>query len=165
MKFRTAYDPDRKIIPCSSGSRYRQTYIKRIYDGKEVLEDAGKEDVYDSIQKAAPGNIMEDLLRRARAGDSSAIPEPIDSYADISKAPRDLLEAHQILSDARSKYDSLPADLKSVFNNSYTDFLEASANGTVVKAIQAKNSNPGSAPLSSDEISKLRAMIGGKENG
>lgn len=164
MKFRSAYDTGSGQFASPSGSRYRQLYIKKIYDGKEILEDAGKEDVFDSIQKAAPGNILEDLLRRARAGDSAAIPEPIDSYADISKAPKDLLEAHQMLLDARSKYDNLPADVKSVFGNDYVSFLEASANGNAVKVIQAKQANPDAKPLSSDEISKLRAMLGGNGN-
>lgn len=163
MKFRSAYDC-KKSFSSPSGSRYRNQYVKKIYDGKEVLELSGKEDLFDTIQKAAPGNIIEDLLRRARAGDTSAIPEPVDSYADISKAPKDLLEAHQMLASARSKYDALPADLKAVFNNDYSSFLEASANGNVVKAIQAKNANPEAKPLTVDEISELRKMIGGTKN-
>lgn len=164
MKFRTAFERSTKPTPCPSGSRYRQMYVKKIYDGKAVLEKAGVEDVYDSIQKAAPGNLIEDLLRRARSGDNTAIPEPIESYADISHAPKDLLEAHQMLAAARSKYDALPADLKAVFNNDYTSFLEASANGKAVEAIQARNVSPENKPLSSDEITKLRAMIGGITN-
>lgn len=161
MKFRSAYDRSSKPVSCPRGSRYRQMYIKKIYDGKAVLEKAGVEDVYDSIQKAAPGNLIEDLLRRARSGDDTAIPEPIDSYVDITHAPKDLLEAHQMLAASRSKYDALPADLKAVFNNDYTTFLEASANGKAVEAIQARKSVSENQALTAAEISKLRAMIGG----
>lgn len=163
MKFRSAYSPCQSV-PCPSGSRYRQHYKKRIYDGKEVLEKAGVEDVFDSIQKAAPGNIIEDLLRRARNGDTSAIGEPVDSYVDLSHAPKDILEAHEMLSKARSSYDNLSADVKAVFDNDYSKFLEASVNGKAIEALNAKNINPEAKPFSLSEIAELRKLIGGNKD-
>lgn len=130
MKFRGAYDRERK--PSPSGSRYRQTYT-RGPDGS--LIEAGLEDVFDSIQKAGDGLALADLIRRAERGDQTAIPVPVDSFADFSGAPKDLLEAHMMLSDAQAKYDALPASVKSAFNNDFSTMLAAIGDGSIVSKL------------------------------
>ncbi len=139
MKFRAAYDRERK--PCPSGSRLRQTYTRGA-DGS--LVEAGVEDVFDSIQKAGEGLALADLIRRAERGDQTAIPTPVESFVDITGAPKDLLEAHMMLSDAKSKYDSLPASVKSVFNNDFPTMLAAIGDGSVVDKLSqlAKAASP-----------------------
>lgn len=165
MKFRTAYSP-RERFKSSSGSRLRKKYIKSYdKDGAYRLIEDGFEDVYDSIQKAANGVTLDALIRRAKAGDDSAIREPIDSYVDLSHVPKDLLEAHQMLIDAKDRYYSLPAELRSKFGNSFDEFLKASADGSAVKALLQPNKKADDVqPLSSDEITKLRQQIGGTSN-
>lgn len=130
MKFRTAYDRERKVSP--SGSRYRQTYTRGA-DGS--LQDAGVEDVFDSIQKAGEGLALADLIRRAERGDETAIPAPVDSFVDITGAPKDLLEAHMMLSEAKLKYDAMPASVKSVFNNDFSTMLAAIGDGSIVSKL------------------------------
>ena len=73
MKFRCAYDRERK--PCPSGSRLRQTYTRGA-DGS--LVESGVEDVFDSIQKAGDGLALADLIRRAERGDQTALPLPVE---------------------------------------------------------------------------------------
>lgn len=163
MKFRTAYDSTFHVAN-PSGSRYRQNYVKIVNpDGTSKLKDAGKEDVYDSIQKAALGMSIEDLIRRARNGDDTAIGDPVESFADLSHMPTDLLSAHQMLLDAKDKYLQLPAELRAKFGNSFDKFLQASADGSAIRTLQEskKSSDPGVQPLTADEISKIRASIGG----
>ena len=168
MKFRTAYS-EQVRFSSPSGSRFRKNYIKK---GSSLIEN-GVEDVYDSIQKAAPGNVIEDLIRRARAGDSDAIPLPIDSYADLTKMPKDLLEAHSMLEDAHSKFDALPVKLRAEYNNDFNAFIKASADGSLIdklkvnskKAAAKAADKPAAAPsLSAEEVSKLRSMLGGNNN-
>lgn len=163
MKFKTAYDKsDFQGSPV--GSRFRKQYVS---DGTDIKE-CGVEDVYDSIQKAANGRLVEDLLRRASSGDPSAIPPVVDSYTDLSKAPSDILEAHQMLKDSRASFDRLPADVKSKFNNSFDTFLKASLDGSAVSiltstpAVEAPSNV--AASLSSDELSKIRSIINGGNN-
>lgn len=164
MKFRTAYDRER--CSCPSGSRYRKLYTKiRTSEGASQLMESGVEDVYDSIQKAADGRTIEDLVRRARAGDSSAIPAPVDSYPDLSHAPKDMLEAHQMLASAREKYLSLPTQLRGKFGNSFEKFLESVGNGTVFDVARgASGTKSISSQLSDEELEKVRAIIGGNNN-
>lgn len=163
MKFRTPFtfrDFARESSPV--GSRYQKTYIlDSSSEGAELIE-TGTVDIYDSIQKAANGLKIEDLIRRARAGDSSAIGNPVATGdLDLTGMPSDLLDAHKMLSSARDKFDSLSADKKALFNNSFESFLSSAADGSLVSKLSA-NSPPSS--LTSDELVKIRSLIGGSDN-
>ena len=139
MKFRSLYS--RKSFPSPSGSRYRKNYVKSIEGGKSSLLENGFEDVYDSIQKAALGITIEDLIRRARNGDSTAIGQPIDSYMDLSNAPRDILEAHEMIKGMKNSFYGLPADVRAKYGNSFDSFLSAVNDGTVYDDLAAVNSS------------------------
>lgn len=165
MKFASAYNAERPYKPSPSGSRFFKKYIRAYNsDGVGELRENGVEDVYDSIQKAAQGITVDDLIRRAKSGDDSAILEPIDSYVDISGSPTDLLSAHAMLKSAHEKYDSLPAELRSQFGNNFEKFLKASADGSAA-ALVKKNSEASSVkPLSSQEVNEIRSLLGGNKN-
>ena len=165
MKFSSAYSHSERFFS-PSGSRFRQKYVKKILpDGSSKLVEDGVEDVYDSIQKAGIGLGIEDLIRRAKSGDTTAIREPIESYADLSKAPKDLLEAHSMLADAQNKYNSLPADLRAKFGNSFEKFLMASADGSAFRElVQPNKSSISVSPLTAEEITKFRESLGGSSN-
>lgn len=139
MKFRSLFS--RKSFPSPSGSRYRKSYVKSIEGGKSSLIENGVEDVYDSIQKAALGVTIEDLIRRARNGDTTAIGEPLDSYMDLSNAPKDLLEAHEMIKGMKNSFYGLPADVRAKYGNSFDSFLDAVNNGTVYGDLAAVNSS------------------------
>lgn len=161
MKFRTAYCKSEPYYS-QSGSRFRPKYCRK--DGE--LVQVGVEDVYDSIQKAANGRLVEDLLRRASAGDASAIPPPVDSFADVSKAPKDLLEAHSMLQGIKSEFSALDPDIRKKFDNNFDTFLKASLDGSAFQLLTAGAVDSTSAPipLSSDELSKIRSIIGGNSD-
>ena len=166
MKFRSSYS-EPILFESPSGSRYRKNYLKAYNDdGTSELIENGIEDVYDSIQKAAPGNVIEDLIRRAQSGDVTAIPAPIDSFVDIADMPTDLLSMHSKLMQCRAQYDSLPADVRSLFNNSYSDFLKSVGDGSLAEKLSqlSQNSGPQVSPLTADEIQKIRSTIGGSAN-
>ena len=165
MKFRTAYS-DSIRFNSPVGDRFRKKYQKASSeDGKYRLEEVGVEDVYDSIQKAAQGITVDDLIRRYKAGDLDAIPPVEDSYVDLTGAPRDMLEAHTMLSAAKLKYNALPASLREKFGNSFEDFLKASADGSVYSMLQVNsNSTSGASPLNDEELVKIRNIIGGNSD-
>lgn len=168
MKFRSAYsDSGRYYSP--SGDGFRKKYVKQKNpDGTSVLLEDGIENVYDSIQKAGLGLAIDDLIRRAKAGDTEAIPEVVDSYVDIRKAPKDLLEANKMLADARSKYESLPAELRSKYDNNFNTFLEAASSGEALKVASdlTKAKVKPKPTLTADEINALKAQLksGGKSS-
>lgn len=162
--FSSVVGEDRSGYVSPSGSRLRKQYQKSIEaDGTPTIIEAGVEDVYDSIQKAAQGITLDDLIRRAQAGDTSAIPDPVDSYVDLTHMPSDMLEAHTMLSAARIKYDALPAEIKSKFGNTFEAFLQASADGSVFSVLSA-SPTPSADALTAEEIAKIRSTIGGNDN-
>lgn len=109
MKFRSF--SNRPVRDCSpSGSPERQLYTRKIDSaGNKSLEKSGKENVFIAIQLAANGNLAKDLVARSLRGDESAIGST-DSliYADITGAPKSLLEAENRLLDARSFLNLFP---------------------------------------------------------
>lgn len=163
MKFRTAYSSS-EHQPSPAGSRYRKKYIKSFSDnGTPVLVQDGIEDVYDSIQKAAPGNVIEDLIRRAQSGDDSAIPQPVDSFVDLTGVPKDMLEANAMLSKAKESFLKLPPAIRSRYSNNFSTFMEAVQDGSFQKDMTQLNHKNAVAPLSADEIQKIRSSLGGEK--
>lgn len=159
MKFRTCFCIQKRFFS-SPGNRFRKNYIRQ---GSKLIEN-GIEDVYDSIQKAANGNCIEDLIRRARGGDSAAIPAPVDSYGDVSGMPTDLLGMHDILTRCHDSFNSLSAEVKKSFNNDFDFYLKSLSDGSFTKLLQPlKPSNPDVDMLSHEELQKIRSLIGGKE--
>lgn len=102
MKFRTAYS-EHVSIPSPSGSRYKKTYMRSSKEDRKLIE-TGVEDIYDTIQKAADGRTIADLIRRAERGDNTAIPPVVDSFVDLTHAPTSILEAHNMLADAKISF-------------------------------------------------------------
>lgn len=164
MNFRSAYDYREGVQPSPVGSRYRTSYQRKInLDGTSSLEECGREDVYDSIQKASNGRLLEDLIRRSSAGDPTAIKPMIDSFVDLAGAPTDLLDAHSKLTSARDSFFQLPASIREKFGNSFDAAVNAVADGSFVKALQPDpvKPDPKVQPLSAEEISKIRESLGG----
>lgn len=163
MKFRSAYTEHIRF-PSPNGSRYRTIYQKNPEDPGRLIE-VGVEDTYDTIQKAAVGHTMADIIGRLSAGDTSAVGPIVDtSDIDLTGAPKDMLEAHIMLNDAKAKYNQLPADLKSKFGNSFEQFLRAAADGSVYSVLQPNSSSVHQDNLSQDEVAKIREIIGGNNN-
>lgn len=162
MKFRTAYS-ERVVYVSPSGCRYRTNYIRGFdKEGNRILVENGKEDLFDTVQKAAPGNCIEDLLRRAESGDSSAISPVVDSFADLSNMPTDILSAHAMLQNAREKYRLLPKELRAQFGNSFEGLVKAVGDGTFSKAVTQPVASKSQDPsLTPEQIAQIKSIIGG----
>lgn len=166
MKFRSAYSaPERFVSP--NGSKFRTKYIR--LDVGQPLQENGVENVYDSIQKAADGITVGDLIRRAKAGDPLAIGEPLDSFADVTRLPKDFVEAHMMTLEYEAKFKSLPLKLRQEYDNNFSKFLAALNDGSLNEKLKlAKKSvvppQPVVPALSDDELTKVRSMLGGNSN-
>lgn len=139
MKFRCAYEKhDRFISPSGDGfeNQYRREYkpdIKRYQ-----LVCTGQTDAYKAIQIAAEGVDLKSLLARYINGDESALGVDVGSYADLTTAPKTLLEARLKLIDAEKKFESLPVDVRKEFNNNFNEFLSSVGSGDFSKMLNTK---------------------------
>lgn len=173
MKFRS-FSNRPAAVPCPAGKPVSKVF-KRVLDtaGNSDIVYAGEEAVYESIQLAARGTLTKDLISRSLAGDDSAIPTPIESFADITDAPGSLLEAQNHLISAREVYDKLPADVKSRYGNNFGSFLSAVSDGSYMKRereifdqaeLNKKNAEAAAkaaAPISDDVLNYIKSNIGG----
>ena len=137
MKFRTVFNHEcDKFFESPTGSRFRCLY-ERTYDPvskKKSIKKSGEEDTYRFIQECAKGNLVCDIIQRSIRGDSTAIGTVSeDMFADITQAPKSLLEAEQLLIKARSIYDSLPVDTKRASSNDFSVWLSSVNDGSFFK--------------------------------
>lgn len=123
--FRTMFssDTDKYISP--SGSKLLPEYALKVDEktGYEYVAPTGEyTNVYDRIQADYPSTDINLLMERFALGETEAIHVKEGFYADVTDMPKTYAELFQRAEDARRYFDELPADLKEMFNNSYTEF-------------------------------------------
>lgn len=116
-----------KIVKTCSGSPIRDIYEGQ-YNDNGLLEvvKIGEENIYDEIQSYAASCDLNNIISRFTAGDESVINAVESFYADLSKIPDNYPALLNKLTETRNFFDSLPADIKQKFNNSYEQFLASS---------------------------------------
>ena len=125
MKFKTQLSVDSGKYISESGSPLLAKYAMKIdkKSGYEYLAPTGEyENIYDRIQADYSSTDINVLMERFALGDTSAIDVKQGFYADVTKMPQTYAEMFQMGEDAKRYFQELPADLKEMFNNSYTEF-------------------------------------------
>lgn len=123
--FRTKYDNDTDKFKSESGSKLIAKYALKIdpKTGYEYLAPTGEFDnVYDRIQADYPSTDINILMERFALGETEAIHIKEGFYADVTGMPKTYAELFQRYEDSKKFFEELPADLKEMFNNSYTEF-------------------------------------------
>lgn len=140
MKFRSAFDRGSVLarsFSSSSGLPYRETF-ERVVDPvskKKFIKPSGKQPTYEIIQQNAKGNLISDIYARSLRGDSDAIGKVNDEmFADITRAPKSLMEAENMLIKARSIYDSLSIDDRNASGNDFNTWLSSVNDGSYFKS-------------------------------
>lgn len=111
---------------CNPGSPIAPVYQSR-YDekGDIVVEEVGKENLYDYIQSFKDSCDVNYLVKRYAAGDVDVLSRVQGVYADVTKMPKTLAESVQLQIDAERGFESLPADIKQKFDNNFVKFAAA----------------------------------------
>lgn len=168
MVFSKLFDyPQTKSAP--SGDKFRQKFRRQITPGGErkLVED-GHENVYEAIQLSAKGCSVQELLARFRNGDTSALGVDNSVYADLTNAPKNLIDAQNLLIKAQTVFSELPVDVRKHYNNNLSEFLSSVDSGefitSTISAAKAKaEAVAASKPLFTPEQEQhIKSMIGGK---
>lgn len=125
IKFRTSYAGDSKEFMSDPGSPYLDQYE---YDvdkkGVQQLVKIDKQkDVHAEIQADYPATDINLLMKRFALGDVSAINVKEGFYVDVTKMPKNLAELFDRNVECQQFFDALPAEVKAMFDNSYTEFF------------------------------------------
>lgn len=170
MRFRTEISCKERFC-CPSGSSTKIDYIRETKsDGTCFLKKTGTTNLKFLIQESSKGHLLCDLIKRARIGDTSAIPAVDPSaFGDCTNIPQDLMAAQNLQVKVNTLFDSLPADTRDKFGNNPYKFLKAVSDNSqdIVNCVAASESaKVASSKLSSEQIltNVINKIIGGKSN-
>lgn len=145
MKFATQFDK-RSFPPSCAGSRVKSTFAGH-YDekGRVVLEEIGKVNLYEEIQSHAQSVDIHTLLKRFTNGDPTALASRQGIYADVTEMPKTYAEFLNKMISLETGFNSLPADVKQKFGNSFEQFLAESSTESFIEKLGLKLDETGSA--------------------
>uniref|UniRef100_A0AAU8AZH7 Internal scaffolding protein n=1 Tax=Dulem virus 117 TaxID=3145594 RepID=A0AAU8AZH7_9VIRU len=104
--------------PTVSGSGIVQKWrLELAFDGHEEIVPDGEYDLYQQIQAHALSCDINWILTQFANGDEDALNRAMAFYADIVDVPSDINSMKNTVMDAERLFYSLPADIKSKFEN------------------------------------------------
>lgn len=126
MTFPTQYSK-RERVHAHLGSPVRTLYGGR-YDanGRVVLEEKGKENLYDYIQSFRDSVDLNVILARFANGDTDALSKAQGFYADVTDFPKTMADALNRINECEEMFKSLPLDVRQKFDCSFEQFLSQS---------------------------------------
>lgn len=138
MKFKTQYDARERTIS-NAGDPIHITYAGH-YDekGRVVLEESGRENIYDQIQSYAESCDIHVLMNRYLNGDVSALSKAQGQFLDVSDFPKTYAEMLNFVNDMEKSFMSLPAQVRSEFGNSFSEYLAASGSPDFMERLGVK---------------------------
>lgn len=92
-------------------------------DGRLILEQTGFKDTDLEISSYREQTDMAYIISRINAGDSSVLPDPNSLYADVTDLPNTPIGMVNFLDGLRRQFDSLPAETREKFDNSFSRFV------------------------------------------
>lgn len=142
MEFKTQYDARDRIFS-DPGSPEHITYAGH-YDekGRVVLEESGRENLYDYIQSYAESCDIHVLMKRYANGDVDALSQKQGFYGDFLDFPKTYAEALNHMNEMERQFMALPVETREKFGNSFTEFLAASGEADFLDKLGIKAEEP-----------------------
>lgn len=124
--FPTQYDKHERVH-ANLGCPVRVLYGGR-YDanGRVVLEEKGKENLYDYIQSFKDSVDINVILARFANGDAEALSRAQGFYADVTGFPQNMADALNRINECEEMFKSLPLEVRQRFDCSFEQFLSQS---------------------------------------
>lgn len=150
MEFKTQYDPHDRIFT-EPGSREHITYGGH-YDeeGRVVLEETGRINVYDEIQSHAESVDLHVLMQRYACGDVDCLSQRQGFFGDVLDFPQTYAEALNHMHEMERQFMSLPVEIRAEFGHSFSQFLAASGDDDFLERLGFKpepEPDPAPAPV------------------
>lgn len=123
FKFKT-WREDVKHVYSESGDPIKITYSgKYDDDGCLVIEEVGKDNIYEYIQSFAESVDINNIIKRFQAGDVSALEKVQGFYFDATSVPKNMADMLNKLNRAESEFEKLPASFKEKYGNDFARFI------------------------------------------
>lgn len=116
---------DRPQTPFSPvGQGTSPVFEERIEGGVLTLVKIGDQPLNDFIQEPLESTLIYNVLERFNAGDPYALRKNIGQFVDVTAMPRSLMEAEQMVINARNKFELLPLEIRAKFGHNHQRFME-----------------------------------------
>lgn len=122
VSFRNHYNRYRCIS--NPGCRFHTLYSGH-YDenGTVVLDEKGREDIYEYIQSFKDSCDINVLLKRYQNGEIDVLARVQGTYGDFTDMPKTYAELLNKLSDGKTLFDSLPLETRAKFGHNFSEFM------------------------------------------
>lgn len=113
--------------PFSNSGNSERDIMKPILNDKGYYDivSIGKENLDDYIQSFSDECNINNIIARFNAGDVNALNAVTGYYGDFTGLPNTLAQAFKLNENGSNWFDNLPDDIKKMYNNDYTLFLNA----------------------------------------
>lgn len=147
--FRTAYSERIRMNQPTGSKIITEHRLVMDKDGTDHLVKDVKINIYERIQASAEQSDINNIIRRAKAGDPTALHQVKGEYMNVLGAPKDLRDAQEFVINAERQFNSLPLDIKKAFDNNprkyvalygtkeFEDLTGITAEKTKLEAIKA----------------------------
>lgn len=124
MTFRTQFDPHSRVVQ-PAGDRSHTLYSGRYTDtGHFILEESGKEDIYDKIQSHAASVDIHVILDRFRRGDIEVLGDVQKaSYLDISELPHNYAQLLNTVNACEQSFMTLPVEERAKYGHNFVQWM------------------------------------------
>lgn len=124
MIFRTQHESHSRVVQ-PAGDRIHTLYSGRYTDiGHFILEESGKEDIYDKIQSHAASVDIHSILDRFRRGDIEALGDASRSiYFDTSEMPKNYAHLLNIVNEGEQAFMSMPVEEREKYGHSFVQWM------------------------------------------
>lgn len=108
----------------ATGNGFEPIFKSKVQrDGVIKLEQDGERNVYEEIQSHKDSCSIELALARASLGDDSLLHRTQGAFGDFTTFPKTFAEVLQVMINAESYFDGLPAEIRNNFGNDFNRFL------------------------------------------
>ncbi len=152
MKFYSRLNPA-PVIEAPAGSKEATTYQTQIDEnGHKVTVPIGKTNIYDRIQSSLEETKIENIIKRFTEGDISAFRQGEPLYADMTEAPKTLMEAQNMIIRITDEFNNLPVEVRAKFDHSPEKYVAQYGSEQWAQAVgyETKKADTGEIPSAGD---------------
>lgn len=122
MKFATAYNRP-VTIPADTGDGTTPVFEYQMIKGQKKLIKTGTTSVYDLIQSELEDSKVENIIKRATAGDETALERYATMYFDSTQMPATIAEAQQKIVQIQNEFYDLPVETRAMFSHNADTYV------------------------------------------
>lgn len=157
--FRTAYSERIRMNQPTGSKIITEHRLVMDKDGTDHLVKDVKINIYERIQASAEQSDINNIIRRAKAGDPTALNQVKGEYMNVLGAPKDLRAAQEFVINAERQFNSLPLETKKAFDNNPRKYVAMYGTKefediTGITAERAKNEAAAAAKAEFEELQK-----------